>query len=325
MSDMVGELYESFQNSIDFAIISKIPQYRKKKNHDSELEIPLIITAHSNAKLDYCVDYLIETLEILNVDTATNQKIETAPPFYEVTLHYKSHSYNFTLKDKLSIELLKEINKIWRASLDNFQIKIDNNTFSPHWNGVKDMRPLYPGGEEWRETLPNSAPIWNIIPEFQPNDKNIVLSFPSEDDIVGITKWNHQISDFNSIPNNISITRLKPKYPFKNGGRLLYEKENHGLVCSLIHFDNLNWYDAMSKSENLEINGCNDWRLPTIQEVYSIGINMHNGSIIENPFWYQKFWTCTEVNKNYAWIESYLREAGFEKTSLHTVIFVRSF
>jgi|688.fasta_scaffold2146640_2 hypothetical protein len=54
----------------------------------------------------------------------------------------------------------------------------------------------------------------------------------------------------------------------------------------------LNWYDAKLYCELLEIDGKNDWRLPTIEEMISISVSNHDFE----QMWY---WTGTEADEEF--------------------------
>jgi hypothetical protein len=56
----------------------------------------------------------------------------------------------------------------------------------------------------------------------------------------------------------------------------------------------LNWDDAMMYCQLLIIDGKNDWRLPTKEELNDIGNS-------ENDFVGSYYWSSTEHDGNYAW------------------------
>lgn len=59
----------------------------------------------------------------------------------------------------------------------------------------------------------------------------------------------------------------------------------------------LNWNDAMMYCQLLVIDDKNDWRLPTIEELYEI----YNS---ENDFVGSYYWSSTELSGTYAWLQS---------------------
>ena len=60
----------------------------------------------------------------------------------------------------------------------------------------------------------------------------------------------------------------------------------------------LNWYDGMLYCSLLVIDGVDDWRMPTIEELNEI----YNS---ENTF-SGSYWSSTEYEGNYAWGQSML-------------------
>jgi hypothetical protein len=66
----------------------------------------------------------------------------------------------------------------------------------------------------------------------------------------------------------------------------------------------LNWDDAMMYCQLLIIDGKNDWRLPTKEELNDIGNS-------ENDFVGSDYWSSTEYNGNNAWVQNFCR-VGFQ-------------
>ena len=54
---------------------------------------------------------------------------------------------------------------------------------------------------------------------------------------------------------------------FKHGGFIVYEKNGHGLVASLFDIGDYEWEDAKNVCDKLDLNGYNDWYLPSIKEL----------------------------------------------------------
>lgn len=54
---------------------------------------------------------------------------------------------------------------------------------------------------------------------------------------------------------------------FKYGGFVVYEKNGHGLIVSLIEYERKNWRESNELCNNYVSDGYDDWRLPTIDEL----------------------------------------------------------
>lgn len=69
-------------------------------------------------------------------------------------------------------------------------------------------------------------------------------------------------------------------------------------VSSKEYWKGLNYYDALLYCELLDIDGVDDWRMPTIEELNEI----YNS---ENTF-SGSYWSSTEYDGGYAWCKSML-------------------
>jgi hypothetical protein len=69
-------------------------------------------------------------------------------------------------------------------------------------------------------------------------------------------------------------------------------------ISARLYETHLNWDDAMMYCQLLVIDGVDDWRMPTIEELNEI----YNS---ENTF-SGSYWSSTEYEGNYAWCKSML-------------------
>lgn len=88
----------------------------------------------------------------------------------------------------------------------------------------------------------------------------------------------------------------------KQGGYIIFEKNGHGLIASVENLGKLDYYEAQKACDSLNINGFDDWRLPTKEEFELIHPKLNlkkvgGGSIFQSS-WY---WSSTEIDKQNAW------------------------
>ena len=124
---------------------------------------------------------------------------------------------------------------------------------------------------------------------------------------------------------------------FKHGGYVVYEKDGHGLVAAIIDLGNkpLNLYDADAACNKLELNGYNDWRLPTKVELNELYINLHKFGV--GGFTSENYWSSTKFKYNeddwdfkgwYQAFDSFYKDGSqnpAETTYTYSVRAVRSF
>ena len=107
------------------------------------------------------------------------------------------------------------------------------------------------------------------------------------------------------------------------GGVIVSQQSNHGLVVANSDLVNMKWDDAIICCKELKLNGFDDWRLPTKEE---LNILYQNKNIIES-FENVIYWSSTEDNNNSAWCQSFKKgkQYNFYKSESNMVIAVRSF
>jgi len=87
------------------------------------------------------------------------------------------------------------------------------------------------------------------------------------------------------------------------GGMLVYEADGHGLVLAAADIGAQDWSTAMTACDQLDLNGYNDWRLPTREEldtVYTI-LKLNGKGDFEDG----SYWSSTEYNSFYAWRKNF--------------------
>jgi hypothetical protein len=75
---------------------------------------------------------------------------------------------------------------------------------------------------------------------------------------------------------------------------VIYEKDGHGLVVSLMDIGVLNWDNAKIACDNFVINGYSDWQLPAVNELEEIN---KKGMTTR----YNQTWSGTEYSSCGAW------------------------
>jgi len=87
------------------------------------------------------------------------------------------------------------------------------------------------------------------------------------------------------------------------GGILVYETDGHGLILATSDLGNLDWASAKSACDQLDLNGYDDWRLPTKEELdtlYTI-LKLNSKGNFENS----SYWSSSEYNSYYAWRKNF--------------------
>jgi hypothetical protein len=107
-------------------------------------------------------------------------------------------------------------------------------------------------------------------------DVNGVINFPIIGQVAGLYKWNdkrtlnqiEQMAGYSVAPKGVVSL-------FRHGGYVIYEQSGHGLVVALYDIGREENHDAANTAcENAEINGYNDWRLPSEAELWQIQNNI---------------------------------------------------
>jgi len=125
-----------------------------------------------------------------------------------------------------------------------------------------------------------------------------------------------------------------------HGGIIVYEENGHGLVAAEkdIPGGEITWHEAMNACNNLVLNGYNDWRLPTKDELNSLYVNLSSrgigGFVTKGGGYFNThyYWSSSE-NEEYPrlrWMQNFdEQDGGFQQSqtpfSKHYARAVRSF
>lgn len=91
-------------------------------------------------------------------------------------------------------------------------------------------------------------------------------------------------------------------YVLQPGDPGYIEGETHGLIVSsqeIVEGGTMTWSEAMAAAENLELNGYDDWTLPTGTEAISL-LSTLTGEFSYDPLYSSGYWTSIEVDETTA-------------------------
>jgi hypothetical protein len=253
---MVGLLHEPMQTAFDYTIKSGDP-----KSLDAESknwEIPLVVTATCNKNIDFCANYLKETLSTLSL---TSAEVETYKSLnkqvFPVYFNYIGQNILFYLRKQTSINAINSLLSNWSFYTRLFAVQ-------------SGMNESYGNGQ---------GRLFEIAGNKSYGGGN-TITFPTAGDVAGIFTW----SDKRTLSQIEQMTgySVKPRgviSNFKNGGFVVWEKDGHGLVAALCDIGHYNWMDAKFACKELVINGYSDWYLPTKDDLQNLYKNLHQSGI----------------------------------------------
>ena len=265
VSEMVGLLHEPMQTAFDYSIKSWEPKSLDAQNKN--WEIPLEITATANKNMDFCANYFIKTLTALSL---TNDGVSIYKNLNKIVLpvkiKYKGGEKIFYLRGQLSLDLLKTFFNQWDF-YTKLVVVIDQAnglTFSPLTefslpdrnyitNDYGKIVQSNPGAIGYPNDLFNFLTLGQIAAKYSWRDKR---------NLTQIEKMNgYEVKSYGVVSQ------------FKHGGLVVYEKDGHGLVASLIDLGYSNWDSANNSCNQFNLNGYNDWRMPTFEELNFLFLN----------------------------------------------------
>jgi hypothetical protein len=315
ITEMVGLLHEPMQISFDYIIKPGDPKSLDAENKN--WEIPLEVTATANKNMDFCANYSIKTLAALSLsaeEVASYKSLNKA--VFTVIINYNGVAKTFYLRKKGSINALNTLTGQWEFYTRSFTVQ--SGLDESNGNGKKELH-----------VFSNQNNMYDIAD----NKYTKTINFITMGQKAGTFSW----QDKRTLSQIEQMTgyKVKPRgvvSQFKHGGFIVYEKDGHGLVAAITDLDEkeMNWNDAKMACEELILNGYNDWRLPTKEELNLLFINLKMagvGAFSNYQFASNEYWSSTEKLGSVAWEQDFVYgvQSGRYKNDTDLARAVRTF
>ena len=299
VSEMVGLLHEAMQISFDYVIKSSDPKSLDAENKN--WEIPLVVTATCNKNIDFCANYFMKTLAAISLSPTEVETYKSLnKQVFLVSVTYQNKSVTYNLRKQSSVAAIHSLTSNWQFFTRLFAVQ--SGMDESYGNGVGNIYS-FSGDRSYY------------------NDDNAgtrFIHFPTSGNVAATFSWN----DKRTLPQIEQMTgySVKPRgvvSNFKNGGYTVYEKDGHGLAVSLTDVGNFNWYDARKACVELVLNGYNDWRLPSKEELIFIYDNLNKLGMVAG-FSKNYYWSSTVSNFS-AWSINFGKEGAYDGTKEETL------
>ena len=318
--EMISLLHETLQKSFNYTIQAGDP-----KSIDTEsrnFEIPLMISATANKNMTFCAKYFYDTLYSLSLGKS---ELETYKSLNKGVYSIIVDDMKINFRNETSIKAIKSIVSNWGFYIRLFAI---NSGLDEKFGGkIIDYKKLYSNILDDKGSDPHDLCVIN-------NYIGESIVFPEENQVVATISCTDKrtLNELDQL-NGYSVKPRGVVSNFKFGGYVVYQKNDHGLIVSVYDLGKeLAWIEAKSALSKLNLNGFEDWRLPTKDELYFIYKNLFLKGIgnfyvkMYGDYGSTNYWT-NEENNSYA---SYLwfKDGQFsvmDKYSKNPTRVVRSF
>lgn len=298
--EMVFLLHETMQIAFDYEIKSGEP-----KSLDSESKnwaIPLQVIATANKNMDFCADYCIKTLSALSLtDLEVENYKSLQKQIFHINISFNGKSKRFYLRKNNSIIALNVLINNWEFYTRSFIIKsgmdetIGNGKGNIHEFGEIIWTPANYDNEDglFDGKSINYLSSGKIAATYSWEDKRTLQQI-------------EQMTGYTVMPSEI-------RSKFKHGGYVVFEENGHGLVAAIFDLERsncrltkrnvesngfritlageLSWSEAQNGCDELILNGYSDWRLPTIEELNLMYVNLQQKGI--GGFYNANYWSST--------------------------------
>jgi hypothetical protein len=255
--EMVGLFHELMQNAFDYTIKSNEP--KSKDNDNKNWELSLEVNAIANKNMDFCANYCISILSAicLSKDEVENYK-SLNKTIYPVNINYKSETKIFYLRTQMSIYALNTLTMEWEFFTSLFEIQ-------PEFDKI---------GDKCTGTFFDFSDGCS----YRSDNKTINFLTAGKQAATFIIKDEKTLQQIEQI-NGYHVKPRGIVSIYKNGGIVVNQKDGHGLVVSIADLGKIKLQDIETFAKNLVLNGYNDWRIPTNDELNTIHKNLFENGI----------------------------------------------
>jgi hypothetical protein len=270
------------QISFDYLLKSGEP-----KSLDAESknwEIPLLVTATCNKNIDFCANYFKKTLAALSLSPSEVETYKSLnKQVFRVSVNYLNQNLSYYLRKQSSVSAIESLTSNWQFYTRLFAVQ----------SGVDES---FGNGEGSLFSFSSSNRGY-----YNENNSSVNINFPTNGQQAATFSWNdkrtlaqiEQMTGYSVKPRSVVSN-------FKNGGYVVYEKDGHGLVMALFDEGAYKWEGAKTACDELVLNGYDDWRLPTKEELEYIYNNVYKLGL-EAGFSEAYYWSSSERDDDYAW------------------------
>lgn len=298
ITEMIGLLHEFMQISFDYVIKSSDPI--SLDTESKNWKIPIDVTATCNKNIDFCANYFMKTLSALTLSEA---EVETYKTLYKevftVNVNFNGQSSVYYLRKKSSISTI---------------ISLISN-----WEGYTRLFAVLSGIDESYGNGLSKLFIFSSSKDGYYDESPVKINFPSNGQQAATFSWNdkrtlaqiEQMTGYSVKPRGI-VSQIK------NGGYVVYEKNGHGIVMTLIDVGGNNWPEAKKTCDELVLNGYNDWRLPSKEEIEYFNNNLYKRNLIFGVISGTRYWSSTNDPNSYFDDRFYSIEFGAYESNAST-------